>query len=147
MISLGLLFGCGEELSWGQRLFSIESNDYFNNNNLQRETNIHNLKIKGFELNTIVFTYGLGIIFSIYFLLFRPLYTHNTRFKTIIDLFLIPIPSIRHILFFLCGTILIMFIQHNKKWELWECLFALTIFIILVNPSNNIYYNKRVIMK
>jgi hypothetical protein len=35
----------GEEISWGQRLFSYNSGNFFISNNMQLETNIHNLKI------------------------------------------------------------------------------------------------------
>ena len=33
----------GEEISWGQRLFSIETPEYFLENNVQQEINLHNL--------------------------------------------------------------------------------------------------------
>lgn len=32
-----------EEISWGQRIFSIDSPDYFLENNMQKELNLHNL--------------------------------------------------------------------------------------------------------
>ena len=34
-IALVFLFGAGEEISWGQRLFNIESSEYFLENNAQ----------------------------------------------------------------------------------------------------------------
>ncbi len=34
-----------EEISWGQRIFDIESPDFFKRYNLQRETNVHNLLV------------------------------------------------------------------------------------------------------
>lgn len=34
---------CMEEISWGQRLFDIQSSDFFLSNTLQQETNLHNL--------------------------------------------------------------------------------------------------------
>ena len=41
------IFGAGEEISWGQRIFNIESSDFFKANNGQGETNIHNLVVSG----------------------------------------------------------------------------------------------------
>lgn len=35
----------GEEISWGQRIFGYRSGNFFISNNMQLETNIHNLKI------------------------------------------------------------------------------------------------------
>ena len=44
---LAMLFfvGGGEEISWGQRIFGWETPDSFQKSNLQRETNLHNLKL------------------------------------------------------------------------------------------------------
>jgi len=39
------LFGAGEEISWGQRIFNIETPDSFKEKNIQGELNIHNLDI------------------------------------------------------------------------------------------------------
>ena len=39
LFSLLFLFGAGEEISWGQRIFGIESGEYFMQNNAQKETN------------------------------------------------------------------------------------------------------------
>ena len=39
------LFIAGEEVSWGQRFFELETADFFKEKNLQSENNLHNLKI------------------------------------------------------------------------------------------------------
>jgi len=43
MMSLLALLAALEEISWGQHLFHSQSSEYFMQNNLQKETNIHNL--------------------------------------------------------------------------------------------------------
>jgi len=45
LLSLLLFFGGGEEISWGQRIFGWKTPETFEKENIQRETNIHNLKI------------------------------------------------------------------------------------------------------
>jgi hypothetical protein len=50
LISLGLLFLAGEEISWGQRMFGVATPDWFRRYNKQRETNVHNLKLIVFEM-------------------------------------------------------------------------------------------------
>jgi hypothetical protein len=47
ILLLGLLFfvACGEEISWGQRIFSISTPDNIKDINAQGELNIHNLNI------------------------------------------------------------------------------------------------------
>lgn len=44
---LGLLFFfiAGEEISWGQRIFGIETPEAIESSNIQKEMNLHNLKI------------------------------------------------------------------------------------------------------
>ena len=46
-----LLFSAGEEISWGQRILGIESPEYFQKNNTQHETNLHNLVGGGIKVN------------------------------------------------------------------------------------------------
>jgi hypothetical protein len=43
LLSVGLFFVAGDEISWGQRIFNIESSAYFLINNSQQETTVHNL--------------------------------------------------------------------------------------------------------
>ena len=69
LLALGLFFGFGEELSWGQRIFDVQSNDFFRKYNAQGETNLHNLMIDGIKINRWIFSYAFTILFGCYFLL------------------------------------------------------------------------------
>lgn len=67
-IGLLALLAAGEELSWGQHLLGFSSTEFFNEHNLQQETNLHNLVpghlFAGF-LNTsvyIVFVFGPALV-------------------------------------------------------------------------------------
>lgn len=42
ILSIGFAFICGEEISWGQRLFGIETPEYIAQYNQQGESNLHN---------------------------------------------------------------------------------------------------------
>ncbi len=44
-LSIIFIIFLGEEISWGQRIFNIESPDFFLNGNRQDEINIHNLNV------------------------------------------------------------------------------------------------------
>ena len=46
-VMLIFFFGAGEEISWGQRIFNIESSEFFEEHNTQDEMNLHNLEIGG----------------------------------------------------------------------------------------------------
>lgn len=47
MLTLSIMFFIifGEEISWGQRILNFDPGNFFMSNNMQRETNIHNLRI------------------------------------------------------------------------------------------------------
>ena len=51
LFAIIFLFGAGEEISWGQRIFNIESSDFFMENNAQGETNLHNLVVGETKVN------------------------------------------------------------------------------------------------
>ena len=66
MMTLGLIFVGMEEISWGQWLFKFKSPDYFKSSNLQRETNIHNLKGLHVIFEYIRLLIGVGGIIFIF---------------------------------------------------------------------------------
>jgi hypothetical protein len=43
VVGLALLWIAGEEISWGQRIFGLETPDWMQRHNLQHEMNLHNL--------------------------------------------------------------------------------------------------------
>ena len=68
-LAILFLFGAGEEISWGQRIFDIQSGDFFSENNVQKETNLHNLKIGDVKLNKLIFSQILIAVMAIYLLI------------------------------------------------------------------------------
>ena len=136
LFSIIFFFGFGEEISWGQRIFNIETPDFFIENNLQSETNIHNLMIGGVKLNKLIFTNVLFFIFSFYFLAIPYLYAKSNNIKSIINKFSIVIPKYSQSIIFIFFTVIIYLFDHNRISEIWECLFAFTMLITSINPLN-----------
>lgn len=136
LMIVGLFFGFGEEISWGQRIFNVESGEFFNQNNLQNETNLHNLQVNGYKINKIIFSYGFSLVFGLYFLTSWWLYNKKEWAKNLIDLFGVPIPQLIQSAIFLGLTIIIALIPDGKIWEVWECLFVITFLWILLEPFN-----------
>lgn len=56
------LFAAGEEISWGQRIFAVESSEFFLKNNAQGETNLHNLVVGETKINKIIFSQLLFLV-------------------------------------------------------------------------------------
>jgi len=44
------LFGAGEEISWGQRIFNVQTPDSLNAINAQGEITVHNISFNGYEI-------------------------------------------------------------------------------------------------
>lgn len=136
IIIVGSFFGFGEEISWGQRIFSIESGEFFSQYNLQNETNLHNLKINNVKINQLIFSYGFVLVFGFYFIFSLFVYKKNQWFKNLVDNFGVPIPKLRHTIFMLVLTAIIMIIPDLEKWELWESVFVLLILLVFLEPFN-----------
>jgi len=135
LMALAMFAGFGEEISWGQRIFNLQSPDFFINHNLQNETNIHNLKIFDIKLNQWLFTYGMLMVFLIYFSL--PYWIEKHRFiRKIISRYGLYIPKRSHSLVFLLATLLIHTYPVPKVSELWELSFAITMLIVIIEARN-----------
>ena len=137
---LAFLFGAGEEISWGQRIFNIESPEFFKDYNAQGETNLHNTIIKDTKINKLVFGKGLGILLLFYLTVFIPLYRYRPKIKELVDKFAIPIATNYQIAAYVIAILLIQVgMEHSKKGELLE--FAMT-HIFLLNFA--FAYNREV---
>ena len=136
------LFGAGEEISWGQRIFNVESSDYFLDNNAQGETNLHNMVVDGKKVNKIIFSQLLTIILVIYLIITPILYRKFKSIKNLANMFAVPIVQWHHTIAFLSATAILVFIGSNRKWELYELAFGVIFFLIFLNPINKNIYTK-----
>lgn len=141
-IALVFLFGAGEEISWGQRIFNIESSEFFKENNAQSETNLHNLVVDGKKVNKIIFSQLLTAILVIYLIITPFLYRKFEGVKKLANLFAIPIVQWHHTIAFLICTGLLTFMESDRKWELYELAFGVIFFLIFLNPLNKSIYSK-----
>jgi hypothetical protein len=136
---LGLLFvfAVGEELSWGQRLFSIQSSEWFKEHNAQEEINFHNLVIKGKKINRLVFSTGLGIIMIIYLAVITPLYRRKGKLSRLVDSLAIPIPQNHHIIGYAALVLIVQFlVASSRKGELREFGMLFLFFLNVAFPYN-----------
>ena len=141
-IALVFIFGAGEEISWGQRIFNIESSEYFIENNAQAETNLHNLVVDGKKVNKIIFSQLLTAILVIYLIITPFLYRKFDWVKNLANLFAVPIVKWHQTIAFLIITSLLFFMGSERKWELYELAFGVIFFLIFLNPLNKSIYSK-----
>jgi hypothetical protein len=129
-------FVAGEELSWGQRIFGLETTDYFKENNDQEELNLHNLVVGEVKINKLLFGVILTTAILIYLVVVPLLYQKVRRIRRLLDIWYVPIPRIRHSVAYLLLLLIISLIPAAKKWELLEFGSVLIFFMILWSPWN-----------
>ena len=122
-----LLFG--EEISWGQRIFNIESFGIFSDYNYQNEINYHNFLNPLFK--TIYPVFGLSFFIVLLFIWIFP------KNRSFLFQLLIPPPSFIYIAFIMAGA---SFRGHSEIFEELLAIFCLLYSIrilICLNSTNN----------
>lgn len=128
-------FAAGEEISWGQRIFGIESSEFFLEHNKQAETNLHNLIVGDTNLNKLIFSQIMFVVMVIYFVFSRLLVSKVKFIGQLQQMFHVPLPRIQHIIVMLTAAGWIALIHHAKNAELFEMTFAFVFFMIFLNPA------------
>ncbi len=91
LLCAGLLFVAAEEVSWGQRVFGIETPAALAEANIQKELTVHNLKALGNVVHKVFILVGLYTVFgrALVWLFARPLLA--TRWSHIlVDWYVVP---------------------------------------------------------
>lgn len=137
-----LFFGMGEEISWGQRIFGIETPEFLAEANAQKETNLHNLVIGDTSINKLVFGKILGVGLGAFLILTPILFQRSANIRGLLNRIAVPIPRIQHTLGILAVVLLMETSTASKRGEITE--FALTsfVFLLLLNPLNKASFRK-----
>jgi hypothetical protein len=143
-ISLGILMiiAAGEEISWGQRIFGIESSQYFQENNAQGEINLHNLVVGGVRVNTLVFSLILTSCLVVFMIIVPYLYTKNTWVKNFLDSSGIILPKFYQTVSVILVFAITALIPHGKRAELLEFGAVFIFLLIVFYPMNEHIYKK-----
>jgi hypothetical protein len=127
-------FAAGEEISWGQRIFNYGTTGFFESNNLQHETNLHNLAIGGIKINKLIFSQLMGVSVGFYFILLRPLAAKVEPVTRLVKLFHIPLPRWNHVIALIISVILCSQYHLMKAAELRELAFTAIMFLVFLYP-------------
>lgn len=140
--ALVFFFGAGEEISWGQRIFGIESSEFFLQNNAQRETNLHNLVVGGKKVNKIIFSQLLMLAMVVYLLVMPYLFRKKQWVKNLANKFAVPVVKWQHTIAFISCTLLVAINPASRKWEVYELAFGVIFLLIFLAPLNDIIFKK-----
>ncbi|MBT5686119.1 MAG: hypothetical protein HOJ11_14030 [Gammaproteobacteria bacterium] len=141
LLTLLCLFGAGEEISWGQRLFELETPDYLKDRNAQGELGIHNLvvEINGekVKLNKLIFGTGLALALLIYLSVATPLYRKNNRVRSFFNAIAAPMPRNYHIVGYLLIVATVeLLIDSSKRGEMTEFAGSIMFALNVIYPYN-----------
>lgn len=137
-----MFFGAGEEISWGQRIFNVESSEFFTSNNAQQETNLHNMRVNGVNMNKLVFGKMLTLFLVLYYLVLPSVYARSARVQQVFDRLYMPVPKRHHGVVALIAGLAITLVASSKQGELNEVCLSVVFFITLYGPLNLHIYNK-----
>ncbi len=134
-LALAFFFAAGEELSWGQRIFNIEPGEFFQQNNLQGETNLHNLMIGSVKINKLIFSQLLFVVLIFYFV-FLELVAKKVKFiGSLVRYFNVPLPKLHHIVMMLLSAVATQGFYYSRRDEMLEFAFAAVFFLIFLYPK------------
>ncbi|MFD2967837.1 hypothetical protein [Sphingobacterium bambusae] len=136
LIALFSFFVAGEEISWGQRIFQIESSDFFKQHNTQAETNLHNMVIGDKKVNKVVFSQLLTVGVAAYLLILPLLYRKHATTRHYVDLYGLPIAQNYQIVACIALFASISLIPSGKNAEILEAGIATLFLLIFLFPFN-----------
>lgn len=141
LLGIFLFFAAGEEISWGMRILGIKPSEFFEKNNAQAETNLHNLVVNGVKINKLVFSIILTAVFGIYLVIIPVLYVKKKNIRNFLDKSAVPIPRLYQVVCFIFLFVIVSLMPHDKNAELLECGGALLFFLIVCFPKNQLIFH------
>lgn len=141
IFALLFFFAAGEEISWGQRIFGWKTGDFFEDN-LQNETNLHNLEVGGKNINKLIFSQLLTVVMVIYLFVVPFLFRRKNWMKNLLRKFAVPVVRWHHIIAFLVVTSVVLIIPASRVWEVYEMAFAIIFLLIFIDPLNKEIFEK-----
>ncbi|MDZ7711130.1 MAG: hypothetical protein U5K36_14590 [Roseovarius sp.] len=138
-MALGALlffFASGEEISWGQRIFGWAAPEIITDNSHRAETNLHNLKFGEVKLVKVLFGNVLTVILLGWLVGLTLLYARSARIAAWADRWAIPVAGYRHAVLVIAASVVIALVDLQRKWEVYEFIFALTALSIFLYPQN-----------
>lgn len=114
-----------EEISWGQRVFGVESPEFFKKHSDQKEINLHNT----FQEKTRIKTKHIALLVLFIYGVILPLYIKNKRYR-FNKMFIVPptflIPA------FLITTLFMLDFPTEQEEEYGELLYSVAFFVFIL---------------
>ena len=141
LLTLMCLFGAGEEISWGQRIFGLETPDYLKERNAQGELGLHNLVVEvdgeRIKINKLVFGTGLALALLIYLFVATPLYRRQPSVRRFFNAIAAPMPRNYQIIGYLLVVATVeLLVDSSKRGEMTEFAGSIMFALNVIYPYN-----------
>lgn len=134
--ALAFFFAAGEEISWGQRIFGWDSGEFWLENNYQGETTLHNLVVGDIHLAEEVFGNALSLVLLSYLVVLPLLYPMAAWVRRFCEILVVPAPSRSVAALAVIWTVLVIWIDLPRQWEVYEFAFSCFACLTFLNPVN-----------
>lgn len=131
-----------DEMSWGQILLHYKTPEFIELRNSMGEMNIRHLVIAGFEITDIIFTLGIKILATLYFIVLPFFYSRLEKIKNFVNRFAIPLPRYSHVGAYIISAILMSFIPSSLRYIVFELVFYWILVLMMYNPLNEEVFSR-----
>ncbi|MBY0415638.1 MAG: hypothetical protein K2Q18_15800 [Bdellovibrionales bacterium] len=136
-----------EETSWGQIIFNYQTPEFIRVRNAQGEMNIRHLVIGGFEIADIIFTLGIKILATTYFIVLPFFYSRLEKIKNFVNRFAIPLPRYTQTAAYAGAAILMSFIPSSLRHIVFEFVFYWILVLMMYNPLNDEVFSRKSLVR
>ncbi|MBC7712794.1 MAG: hypothetical protein H7177_05620 [Rhizobacter sp.] len=136
-----LAFGM-DEMSWGQILFHYKTPGLIAERNSMGEMNVRHLVVAGFEFTDIIFTIGIKILATLYFIVLPFFYSRLDKIKNFVNRFAIPLPRYTQTAAYAVAAILMSFIPSPLRHIVFEFVFYWILVLMMYNPLNEEVFSR-----
>lgn len=131
-----------DEMSWGQIIFHYKTPQLIAERNSMGEMNIRHLVIAGFEFTDIIFTIGIKILATLYFIVLPFFYSRLNKIKNFVNRFAIPLPRYTQTAAYIMAAILMSFIPSSLRHIVFEFVFYWILVLLMYNPLNDEVFSR-----
>lgn len=131
-----------DEMSWGQIIFHYATPPLIAERNSMGEMNVRHLVVAGFEFTDIIFTIGIKILATLYFIVLPFFYSRLDKIKNFVNRFAIPLPRYTQTAAYAVAAILMSFIPSSLRHIVFEFVFYWILVLMMYNPLNEEVFSR-----